>query len=465
VSTIIEQLKTNVKTVSTDPLLLQERRHDYWVRSHLDDVQNRPAPKPLCVVQPTTVDEVVHTVNCCREGNVALIPIGLASGVCGGVIAQETSLILDMGTMKEIRSIDKTNLLASFDAGKNGMEAENAVQDKGLTIGHWPQSIAVSSVGGWVATRASGQYSTGYGNIEDIIHSIEVVLPDGSVVELGKAPRAAAGPDLRHLIMGSEGTLGVITGVTFSLRKLPQKTRYTAFHIPTMEQGIEAQRNWIQNGFTPVAMRQYDAKESNRNFTELVKEDQGILFAIHEGPEEIVEAEIEGITRYMKKEGFESAPEEVATDWLKHRNTVPTWESFLKNGIILDTIEISASWDTISDVYKSATDSLNEVPGIMTASAHSSHVYRSGINLYFTFAARPESKDDMAATYDDCWRRVIEATAKHGGGVAHHHGIGRVRRPYLHHDLGDSGVQLLQTIKNAMDPTGFMNPGVLIPDA
>jgi alkyldihydroxyacetonephosphate synthase len=465
VSTIIEQLKTNIEVVSTDPLLLQERRHDYWVRSHLDDVQNRPAPNALCVVQPTTIEEVVHTVNCCREANVALIPIGLASGVCGGVIAQEHSVILDMGSMKEIRSIDKTNLLASFDAGKNGMEAEDAVQNHGLTIGHWPQSIAVSSVGGWVATRASGQYSTGYGNIEDIIHSVEAVLPDGSIIQAGKAPRAAAGPDLRQLLMGSEGTLGVISGVTFSLRKLPQKKRYTAFHVPDMAQGIEAQRYWIQNGYTPVAMRQYDAKESNRNFTEAAKENQGILFAIHEGPEELVEGEVEGITRYMKKEGFEAAPEEIVTGWLQHRNTVPTWASFLNNGIILDTIEISASWDTICDIYDTATNSLKEVPGIMAATAHSSHVYRSGINLYFTFAARPENKDDMASTYDECWKRVIEATAKHGGGVAHHHGIGRVRKPYLHHDLGDSGVDLLRTIKKALDPTGFMNPGVLIPDA
>ena len=462
---VIEQLKTNVATVSTNPELLQERRHDYWVRSYLDDTQGRPAPTPLCVVQPTTTDEVVHAVNVCRETNTALIPFGLGSGVCGGVIAQETSVLLDMSTMKQVRSIDKTNLLASFDAGHNGLDAEHAVQNHGLTIGHWPQSVGVSSVGGWIATRASGQFSTGYGNIEDIVYSIEAVLPDGTVVEAGKAPRAAAGPDLRHLLMGSEGTLGVITGVTFSLRKLAQRTRYTAFHIEHFADGIEAQRAWIQNGFTPIAMRQYDEKESKRNFTDIAKEDQGILFAIHEGPEELVEGEVEWITRYMKDKGFDAAPEELVTDWLKNRNHVPTWQSFLNNGIILDTIEISSGWDTIVQIYDDATASLNEVPGIMAATAHSSHVYRSGINLYFTFAARPENRDDMAATYDECWKRVMEATAKHGGGVAHHHGVGRVRKPYLHHDLGEGGLQLLRTVKQGLDPTGFMNPGVLIPDA
>lgn len=464
---IVDQLTQRLsgdKVVTTGELI-QQRRHDYWVRSHLDDVQDRPAPAPACVVRPGTVDDVVTVVNTCRESATPLIPFGRGSGVCGGVIATGDSVLLDLSAMNAVRFIDDTNLLASFDAGTNGLAAEQAVAVRGLTIGHWPQSIEVSSVGGWVATRASGQFSTGYGNIEDIVYHLEAVLPNGDVVNLGRAPRASAGPDLRHLLLGSEGTLGVVTGVTFALRRAPKKSDHTAFYAKDMAQGFDAQRKIVQAGWTPVVMRQYDAAETQRNFPDIARGDDALFFAIHEGPSERVEAEVNAATAIATTAGLHKAPAGVVNAWLQKRNHVPTWESFLNNGIVLDTIEVSANWDKIAAVYEAATASLREVPGMLAATAHSSHVYRTGINLYFTFAARPEDSDDMAAVYEDSWRRVMETTAAAGGGIAHHHGVGRVRKPYLRHDLGDTGVAMLRALKQALDPVGFMNPGVLIPDA
>lgn len=450
--------------VRTDDATLQERRHDYWVLSHLDDIQDRPAPSPACVVRPASVEDVVATVNACRESGTALIPFGLGSGVCGGVIATPQSVLLDMSAMDSVRFIDPTNLLASFDAGYNGMEAEEKVAGHGLTIGHWPQSIGVSTVGGWVATRAAGQFSTGYGNIEDVAYSIEAVLPNGEVIEAGKAPRAAAGPDLRHIFLGSEGTLGVVTGVTFSLRRAAEKQAYSAFYASDMETGFDAQRECIQAGWLPVVMRQYDSSEAHRLFPDQARGDDALVLLVHEGPAGKVDAEVAGVAAIAEAAGLAPAPVEAVPRWLEERNHVPTWDRFLENGVVLDTIEISATWDRIGGIYRSAVAALTEVPGIMNGSAHSSHVYRTGINLYFTFAARPENAADMADTYRQCWRRVLEATVAGGGGVSHHHGIGRVRRGYLSHDLGPGGVSLLRTLKTALDPTGFMNPGVLIPD-
>src|ERR1700684_4590109 len=193
--------------VLTDAARLDERRHDYWMVSHLRDRGETPAPRPACVVRPRSVADVQATLRLANEGRTPVIPFGLGSGVVGGVIARPDAILLDMSAMDAVRFIDPVNLLAGFDAGKNGAEAEAAVAGQGLTIGHWPQSVAVSSVGGWVATRASGQFSTGYGNIEDLVHSIEAVLPSGALVTLGKGPRASAGPDLRHLMLGSEGCL------------------------------------------------------------------------------------------------------------------------------------------------------------------------------------------------------------------------------------------------------------------
>jgi len=185
---------------------------------------------------------------------------------------------------------------------------------------------------------------------------------------------------------------------------------------------------------------------------------------IHEGPASKVTAEVTGVREIARIMDLTPAAEEVVAKWLEERNHVPGLEPYLENGVIPDTVEVSAPWDRIGGIYREAIQSLREVKGMIHAAAHSSHVYRTGINLYFTFAVRPENPDDMVDTYYDCWRRIMESTTAGGGGISHHHGIGRVRKPYLSHDLGKSGLAVLRALKKALDPTGFMNPGVLIPE-
>jgi alkyldihydroxyacetonephosphate synthase len=467
VSAFVESLarRLGADTVLTDAAILDDRRHDYWVLSHLDDLQGRGAPRPRCVVRPHSVDDVVATVNACRDAGVAIVPFGLGSGVCGGVLAHPERVLLDLSSMHRTRRIDSVNLLASFEAGKRGSDAEDEVAAHGLTIGHWPQSIAVSSVGGWVATRASGQFSTANGNIEDIVYSIEAVLADGSVIHAGKAPRASAGPDLRYLLLGSEGTLGVITGVTLSLRRKPQAQDYSAFLTTSMQHGFEFQRELIQRGWHPPVMRQYDVTEAQRSFAANARVDHGMLIMVHEGPSARVAAEREASDQLAHTMGLRAVPATATTGWLDHRNTVPHWRDFLAKRIVVDTVEVSAPWDRIEALYSGVVAALSDVPDILNASAHSSHAYRSGLNLYFSFAVRPEDPGAMADRYRMCWQRIIDTTAALGGGIAHHHGIGRGRAPYLHHDLGAAGIAALHRVKTALDPTGIMNPGVLLPDA
>ncbi|MBB5686608.1 FAD-binding oxidoreductase [Sphingobium boeckii] len=448
--------------VASDAAALNARRFDQWAVKHLRDWRGEAVPGPGWVVQPCSVEDVRRIVLLANEHRVPLIPFGLGSGVCGGIEPTPESILLDMSAMKSVRFIDDRNLLASFDAGLNGLEAEEAVAALGLTIGHWPQSIGISSVGGWVATRASGQFSTAYGNVEDIIHSIEAVLPNGEIVTLGKAVRAAAGPDLRHLLMGAEGTMGVITGVTFSIRAKPEYRGYSIFYAPDMEAGFEAQRRIIRADWRPPVMRQYDGREVRRLFRDHERDGQAMLLMVHEGPQARVEAEIAAMAALT---GLEPGDPKAAQDWIERRNHVPTWRDMFERGYIADTVEISGTWSQIGAIYADAIAALNAVPGVVNASAHSSHVYRSGINLYFSFAATFEDKAKMEPAYFACWHAIMEATAKHGGGVAHHHGAGRLRKPYLQHDLGANGVALLRTIKAALDPHGIMNPGNLIPDA
>jgi alkyldihydroxyacetonephosphate synthase len=448
--------------VDTSDATLSARRHDYWVASHVRDFAGTPGPNPACVVRPATIADVQALLRIANDHRVPVIPFGLGSGVVGGIVASHDSILLDMGAMNAIRSIDPVNLLASFDAGKNGLEAEQAVAAQGLTIGHWPQSVAVSSVGGWVATRASGQFSTAHGNIEDIVHGIEAVLPNGDLVTLGKGPRASAGPDLRHIMLGSEGTLGVITGVTLSLRRAPQARALSAFEARDMRAGFEFQREIIQAGWRPPVARQYDERESRRLDARATA---CLILFVHEGPAEVVAAETAAVAALAKAAGIAAAPSDIVDHWLSHRNTVPSWDQFLSRGIVLDTVEVSADWTAIASVYDDATRSLQSVEGCLAGSAHSSHLYRSGLNLYFTFAIQVGEPARMEAVYHDCWRRIMEATDAHGGSLAHHHGVGRVRLGWLERELGATGVALLRGLKQTLDPNGIMNPGVLIPDA
>ena len=448
--------------VLTDEASLAARRHDYWMISNLRDRFGGAAPNPACVVRPAGVADVQAVVRAAAAAGAPLVPFGQGSGVVGGVIVGPDTILLDMGAMNATRFIDPVNLLAAFDAGKNGLAAEHDVAAQGLTIGHWPQSVELSTVGGWIATRASGQFSTAYGNIEDMVYAIEAVLPDGSLVTLGKGPRASAGPDLRHIMMGSEGTLGVITGVTLSLRRAAEKQALTAFAAPDMRAGFEFQREIVQTGWRPPVMRQYDERETKRLHE--AGQDCTVIM-VHEGPAGLVEAEVAAVTALAAKMGLAPLPETIVQHWLGHRNHVAGWDQILDRKIVADTVEISAPWDRIAGVYDAAVASVAAMEGCRAASAHSSHVYRSGLNLYFTFAVQLEDTAAMEAAYFEAWRRIMQATADGGGSVAHHHGIGRVRRGWMKTELGEEGAALLRTLKTALDPQGIMNPGVLIPDA
>jgi alkyldihydroxyacetonephosphate synthase len=451
--------------VATDAASLAARRYDYWAVKHLRDWLGQAIDAPGWVVRPTRVEDVQAVVRLASEHGVPLMPFGLGSGVCGGIEPHPDTILLDMGGLNRVRSIDVENGLASFDAGKNGLEAEEAVAAHGLTIGHWPQSIAISSVGGWVSTRASGQFSTAYGNIEDVVYSIETVLPDGSLLTLGKAPRAAAGPDLRHLIMGAEGIMGVVTGVTFSLRDKPARRSFSTWYVRDMDHGFALQRAIMKADWRPPVMRLYDAREVRRMFAAHDKDGQALLLLVHEGPEGRVAAELADIAAIAAREGAKEGSPMAGEEWIERRNHTPDWKSLFERNLVADTIEISGKWSDIGAIYKDAVASLNEIPGILNASAHSSHVYRSGINLYFSFAVKRDDPKDLEAAYFEAWRRVMEATIRHGGGVAHHHGSGRIRRDWLPADLGETGVALLRKVKAALDPKGIMNPGNLLNDA
>ncbi|MFQ5697106.1 MAG: FAD-binding oxidoreductase [Myxococcota bacterium] len=447
--------------VRTDPSTLDAHRRDRWPLSELLEFQGRAPPRPLAVVEATSTDEVAETLRQCREARVAVIPFGGGSGVCGGILADPGAIVLSTRGLEGLVELDDRSLAARFRAGTMGMDAERAVEAHGLTIGHWPQSIDLSTVGGWVATRAAGQLSTAYGSIEDLLLGLEVVLPDGHVLRTRRAPRSATGPDLRQLFCGSEGTLGVITEVELSLRERPTARRGQAFDFADFDAGLEAIRRLVRAGWRPPVVRLYDTAEGPRQFPECAP-GRALLLLLHEGPEEAVEAEAPAVARICVAAHGRETDARCVDHWLERRNHVPEFRDLFARGLVFDTIEMSATWDRIGPLYENVRRALLEVPDVVVASAHSSHSYRSGTNLYFTFVARPADPADLAERYRACWRGAMRATLASGGSISHHHGIGRVRREDLPLELGEAGLGVLRALKRALDPEGLLNPGVLL---
>jgi alkyldihydroxyacetonephosphate synthase len=229
-----------------------------------------------------------------------------------------------------------------------------------------------------------------------------------------------------------------------------------------MTSGFAFQREVIQSGWRPPVVRQYDEREAARLDA---RASRCLVLMVHEGPATMAAAERAAVAHIAAQSGLDDAPPDIVDRWLEHRNTVPRWESFLERNIVIDTVEVSAGWSAIGAIYADAVAALRALPGCLNGSAHSSHAYRSGLNLYFSFAIRTEEASAMEGAYFDAWAAIMEAAGRHGGSLAHHHGIGRVRAPWLERELGSGGVALLRKLKHALDPAGIMNPGALLPDA
>lgn len=438
-------------------------RRDTWVISVWRDLSKVPQPRPACVVRAHETAEVAATLAYASLERIPVVPYGAGSGVCGAILAPAGSIVLDLGAMRKLRAIDDRALLATAEAGMLGSDFEAALNAAGFSMGHFPQSIELSSLGGWVATRSAGQFSTKYGNIEDMFVAFEAVLPSGSIIRTRPVPRAATGPDLRHLFLGAEGTTGVLTEVTFQIHPLPEASLRQAFAFASMASGLDALRCVLRAGWQPAVLRLYDEVEAGRAFAGTTAAGESLLLAISEGPAALAAAELAAIEATCAAGGGRLLGPAAVERWLEHRNQVPGFDFFLNQGLIVDTIEVAATWDRIDALYQSVLAEVRKVPGLIVVSGHSSHSYPIGTNIYFTFAAKPDRPDGMEPLYFRIWDAAMAATLAAGGTISHHHGVGRVRRGWLERELG-SLYPVLATLKRAYDPLGIMNPGAVLPE-
>lgn len=452
------------EAVAWDEPTLAAHRRDTWFLHVLRERRGTLPELPLAVVRPGSTDEVALALRLALRHGCPVVPFGGGSGVCGGVGPGPRSLVIDLRRMDRLLEVNETSLLARVEAGKMGAAFEAELEEAGYTSGNYPQSIALSTVGGWIATRAAGQFSTRYGNTEDLLLGLRAVLPDGRQIETRVGPRSSTGPDLRHLFLGAEGTMGIVTEATFRIFPRPESRQMQSFAFPTLAAGLEAIRKFVRVGWRPAVVRLYDEIESARLFPGASNGSDCLLLLLSEGPVQLTRVEHEACATFCTAEGGAARGEEPVEHWMGERNHVPRFESFIDKGLVLDTIEVAATWDRVIDLYREVTDGLRQVPGLLLASGHSSHSYPQGTNLYFTFVARPAGPEEAEATYRACWAKTMEATLRRGGTIAHHHGIGRVRSAWLGQELGATGVEVLQALQRTLDPTGRMNPGVLLPE-
>lgn len=453
---LIARLADVCASVSVEPADLAEHCRDWWPLAMTWALDSGVPGAAGAVARVSSPEEVAAVVRVCNEAGVPVTASAGRSGVCGSAVPVFGGVVLDLCGLAGIVDVDRESMTVDVRAGTFGDVFEERLGEIDLTVGHWPQSMALSTVGGWLACRSAGQYSNRYGKIEDIVVGLDVVLADGRHVTTGGWPRAAVGPDLTQLFVGSEGTLGVITGARLRCHAKPAATWGAAFGFSSFAAGLDACRGVIQRGGRPAVLRLYDEVESKRSFD---VDGRCVLLAWDEADPFVLTA-TEGVVLEECVDG-ERLDDGLVDRWFAHRNDVSALEALVSRGYVLDTVEVSGPWSRLAPMYTDAIAAVSSLDGVLAVSAHQSHAYTDGACLYFTFAGNvgddPEAKAEF---YRAAWDAVTWAVRLRGGALSHHHGVGLNRGRYMADALGD-GFDVLVAVKSALDPNGVLNPGKL----
>jgi len=390
---------------------------------------------------------------------------------------------VDLRRLDRLLHVAPVARLATFQPGVRGPDIERALEPHGLTLGHYPQSHQEATLGGYVATRSAGQASTGYGRIDDTVLGVRMATPRGELVLGGRSPASAAGPRLLDVVIGSEGTLGIITEATLRVAPRPTAKRYAAWLFPSFRAGSEALRGLAQQvgpGLLPEVCRLSDEEETRVNLalagragTALLRygharglREPVLVILVWEGTDAGALKHRQSLgERVLGREGGRRLPTRVARAWEKGRFTGPyVRDQLMSRRLLVDTLETATTWDRLGPLHAAVgtaiRSSLTDGGRGAVVMCHVSHLYATGASLYFTFVAT-ESADPLAQ-----WRAVktaaTDAIVAGGGTITHHHGVGVDHAPWLAAEIGELGVDVLRAIKTELDPSGILNPGKLV---
>ncbi|MET9652557.1 FAD-binding oxidoreductase [Streptomyces sp. JL2001] len=430
---------------------------------------------PAAVVLPDSHDEVLAVLRACAAHGLSAVPFGGGTSVVGG-LAPDTErpfVALDLRRLDALLAIDEVSRTATLQPGLRGPRCEELLNEQGWTLGHFPQSFEWATVGGFAAARSSGQASAGYGRFDDMVLGLTVATPEGTL-ETGRAPRSAAGPDLRQLVLGSEGALGVITAVTVRIRPLPTRRVYEGWRFASFEAGSTALRRLAQDGPRPTVLRLSDETET---FIGLAQPDAigaadapqspgCMAIAGYEGTEEETAVRRAAAREILLACGGEYVGEEPGDRWEHGRYNAPYLrDALLDAGAFAETLETAGFWSALPGLYASVrealTRTLTEAGTPPLVMCHISHTYENGASLYFTVVSA--QGEDAVAHWEPVKRAANDAILAAGGTISHHHGVGTDHRDWYAREIGPLGIRVLQAVKAEVDPSGVLSPGVLIP--
>jgi len=438
---------------------------------------------PDAVCLPESSKQVVEVLKAASASGVTVIPRGGGTSVVGGVTVRPGArpvVVLSLERLRGLVRVDATSRLATFRAGTLGPEVEAALAPHGLRLGHEPQSFELSTVGGWVATRSAGHRSTGVGKIDELVAGVEVATPAG-LWQLPAQPASAAGPELRRLVVGSEGRLGVITEATLRVRPLPECEDGLAVLMPGWASGVDACRELLQAEIPLEVLRLSDACESSfgttlvslpplaarvsRALFSLRRYRQGCLLLLGwAGGAQEATLGRQAAARVWRAAGGLALGQSGWRRWRAERFRHPYLrDELLSEGWGVDTLETAAPWATLGTVYSAVREAMKGSGVRVAILCHLSHAYRDGASLYFTFLW-PLAHGAELAQWGALKRAATEALLTAGGTLSHHHGVGTIHAPYLAREVGRTGVAALSTLAQEIDPQGVLNPGVLLPE-
>jgi len=443
---------------------------------------------PDAVCRPTDAYEVEGVLRSCASRDIRVIPWGGGTSVTGGVnvLAGDSPVLsLDLERLSGCSAIDEYSGLATFGPGTRGPDVESALAGHGLTLGHFPQSWELATVGGWAATRSSGQESLGYGRIEDMVAGLELVSPVGRL-RVPTGPASAAGPDLGRFIMGSEGRFGVITEATLRVRPRPEETVVAAAMLPDIERGLDAVRELVVCGVPLTMIRLSDAPETEvamavglraNRFAPLVErwlklrgigDDSCLMLFGAAGDSDGVGDCLRCAREIIGGHRSTYLGRGPGRHWLRDRFRHPYLrESLLDIGYATDTLETAATWSSalalrgaVTAAIGNALEGENERVAVL---CHVSHPYRDGASLYFTFFFRcANTTEETIARWARIKRAATDQLVTSGVTLSHHHGIGQWHAPWLGAEIGEEGMAVIAAAANCFDPEGIMNPNVLL---